>query len=315
VLGRPDTVTLGVLGAVGVGSGPLLYAFTLGLVAAVNPCGFPLLPAYLSLFVAEDADARSRRNLRALGAGAGVAAGFVVVFGLLGILVQGGIDVVVGWVPWVMIPVGLAMVGIGVAAATGRSIRLLRPMPRLGTGRGVLAMAGFGVTYAVASLSCALPLFLAAVAGSFGRLGFVDGTGTFVAYALGMGLFLMVAGLVIANAGVSALRRVRPLTRVVPRLAGAVLALVGAYLVFYWAAFVADPTATPQPIGLVEHVQAVLTGWLSQSPRVIGLVLGLVVVVVIGLATLARPRHPERPAPRAVAAAAPREPVSGRTGG
>jgi hypothetical protein len=105
----------------------------------------------------------------------------------------------------------------------------------------------------------------------------------------------------------------------VPRLAGAVLALVGAYLVFYWAAFLADPTATPQPIGLVEHVQAVLTGWLSQSPRVIGLVLGLVVVVVIGLATLPRPRprprHPERPAPRSAATAAPREPVSGRTGG
>lgn len=29
---------------------PVLYAFTLGLVAAVNPCGFPLLPAYLALF-------------------------------------------------------------------------------------------------------------------------------------------------------------------------------------------------------------------------------------------------------------------------
>ena len=68
--------------SVGVGSGPLLYAFTLGLVAAVNPCGFPLLPAYLSLFVGEDTVGRPQRNLRALGAGASVAAGFVVVFGL-----------------------------------------------------------------------------------------------------------------------------------------------------------------------------------------------------------------------------------------
>jgi cytochrome c biogenesis protein CcdA len=307
----------GILASVGVGSGPLLYAFTLGLVAAVNPCGFPLLPAYMSLFVGEDTVGRPQRNLRAVGAGASVAAGFVVVFGLLGILVEGGIAVVVGWVPWVMIPVGVAMVAIGVAAAMGRNVRLLRPIRRLGTGRSVLAMAGFGVAYAVASLSCALPLFLAAVAGSFGRLGFFDGTGTFVAYALGMGLFLMVAGLIVANAGASSLRAVRPLTRVVPRLAGGVLALVGAYLVFYWATFLAEPTAVPQPIGLVEHVQALLTSWLSQSPRVIGLVLGAVVVAAIGLAALAtRPGKPERPSsPSVPSVPSVREPVSGRAGG
>jgi cytochrome c biogenesis protein CcdA len=267
---------------VGVASGPLLYAFTLGLVAAVNPCGFPLLPAYLSFFVGEDTHG-SRRYGRGIGAGASVTAGFVVVFGLLGILVEAGIDVVLGWVPWVMIPVGLAMVGIGTAAALGRPFRLLRPIRRLGSGRGVLAMTGFGVTYAVASLTCALPLFLAAVVGSFGRLGFFDGIGTFVAYALGMGLFLMVAGLVVAHAGVSPLRRLRSIARLMPRLAGAVLGLVGAYLVFYWASFLIDPSSTPQPIGLVEHVETVLTGWLSGSPRVIGIVLGVLLLGAIAV--------------------------------
>ncbi len=36
---------------VATGSSLILFAFTLGLVAAVNPCGFPMLPAYLALFV------------------------------------------------------------------------------------------------------------------------------------------------------------------------------------------------------------------------------------------------------------------------
>jgi len=303
-------------GAVEAGSGPLLYAFTLGLVAAVNPCGFPLLPAYLSLFVGQDAVDRPRRNLRALVAGASVAGGFVVVFGLLGLLVEGGIDVVLGWVGWVMIPVGLALIAIGLAAALGRSVRPLRPIGRLGTGRSALAMAGFGVTYAVASLSCALPLFLAAVAGSFGRLGFFVGASTFVAYALGMGLFLMVAGLIVANAGVSALGRLRPLTRFVPRLAGFVLTLVGAYLVFYWATYLADPTATLQPIGIVEHVQTVLTTWLSGSPRVIGAVLGAVVLAAIGLTVLAtRVRRHGGPPARVPQLPSVREVRSGPSGG
>ncbi|MGH8995872.1 MAG: cytochrome c biogenesis CcdA family protein, partial [Acidimicrobiales bacterium] len=65
---------------VGAASGPLLYAFTLGLVAAVNPCGFPLLGAYLAFFVGDGELDRSRRNLRGVAAGASVTAGFVVVF-------------------------------------------------------------------------------------------------------------------------------------------------------------------------------------------------------------------------------------------
>jgi cytochrome c-type biogenesis protein len=282
---------IGPVGVVGVTPGPLLYAFTLGLVAAVNPCGFPLLGAYLSFFVAEGPTDRSHRAVRGLRAGASVTSGFLVVFGVLGILAETGIEVVLSWVPWVMIPIGVAMTGIGLAAVAGHPLKVPVPARRLGAGRGVLAMAGFGVTYAVASLTCALPLFLAAVAGSFGRLGFGDGIGTFVAYALGMGLFLMVAGLVVANLGVSPLRRFAPLTRFVPRLAGIVLSLVGAYLTFYWSAYVADPTAQPEPIGLVEHVQTAISNWLSSSPRAIGVVLGLALLVGLALASGARRRN------------------------
>jgi cytochrome c-type biogenesis protein len=273
----------GSVAVVGAASGPLLYAFTLGLVAAVNPCGFPLLPAYLSFFVGQGTASRPQRNARGLAAGASVTAGFVIVFALFGTLVHAGIDVVLGWVPWVMIPVGLAMAAIGAAATAGRPLRVAPPRRRLGRGRGVASMAGFGVTYAVASLTCALPLFLAAVAASFGRLGVLDGVGTFVAYALGMGLLLMVLGLVVANAGVAPLRRIRAVTRVVPRVAGAVLTVVGAYLVFYWASYLADPTASPPPIGAVEHVQTLLTTWLSQSPRVVGVVLACVVLAAIAI--------------------------------
>ncbi len=297
----------------GAGSGPLLYAFTLGLVAAVNPCGFPLLPAYLTFFVGgQDVD-RSRRTVRALVTGVSTTAGFLVVFGLCGLLVESGVDLVLGWVPWVMVPVGLGMAALGLAAAAGHPLRIAIPLRRLGDGRGPLAMAGFGVTYAVGSLTCALPLFLAAVASSFGRLGPARGVGTAAAYALGMGLLFVVAGLVVATIGVDPLRRLGRRSRALPRLGGAVLALVGAYLAFYWAVDLADPTAAPEPIGLVEHVQTTISNWLSGSPRVIGAVLGMVLVVTLFL--LATPRRRRRPPipepPAATESASVAEPVNG----
>ena len=62
---------------------PLAYAFTAGLVATVNPCGFPMLPAYLSYFVGaddEDPGPTPLRVLRAVGAAAAVSVGFFIVF-------------------------------------------------------------------------------------------------------------------------------------------------------------------------------------------------------------------------------------------
>ncbi len=40
-------------------TGALLLALTAGMLGAVNPCGFAMLPAYLSLLVAEAGAARS----------------------------------------------------------------------------------------------------------------------------------------------------------------------------------------------------------------------------------------------------------------
>ena len=38
----------------------LATSFTAGLVAAVNPCGFAMLPAYLSFFLGQEAEERDR---------------------------------------------------------------------------------------------------------------------------------------------------------------------------------------------------------------------------------------------------------------
>lgn len=273
----------------------LAYAFTLGLVAAVNPCGFPLLPAYLVAFAGEPRGGAgwAKQTERGLLAGACVTAGFVLVFGALGLVVESGARLVLGWVPWVMLPLAAAMTVAGLLALLGRQVRLHLPVPRIGSSAGPLSMAGFGVAYAVASLSCTLPLFLAGVAGSFTRLGFVTGAESFVAYALGMGLFLCVASLAVAYAGATVLRRAMPASRFVPRVSGGVLTLAGAYLVLYWLDDLVWPSSSPVPVRVVEHVQSVLTAWLGGSSRLIGAVLGAgVVAACLALAVASRDKVP-----------------------
>lgn len=266
---------------------PLTYAFVLGLVAAVNPCGFPLLPAFLALFAGDGTEGNAlSRTARGLLAGACVSTGFVLVFGILGLLVESGVRLVVGWVPWAMIPLATAMTALGVLTTLGHEVRLRAPQVRVIGNRRVVRMVGFGVAYAVGSLTCALPVFLAGVAGSFTRLGFLSGASTFVAYALGMGLLLTSASLIVAHAGARALRSVRRLSRFVPRVAGAVLIIVGLYLLLYWVSDLVASSATPVPVEVVETVQSALSGWLASSYRGVGVVLGLVVVTAFVVAAI-----------------------------
>jgi hypothetical protein len=225
--------------------------------------------------------------------------------------------VVLGWVPWAMIPLGVAMVAVGAWTLAGRSVRV--PLPVVPSGRGrrpVVGMFLFGVAYAVASLSCALPVFVAGVSGTFGRDGVAGGLADFVAYALGMGLLLAVASLVVAHAGAPALRRARRVGPVLQRVVGAVLVLVGAYLVLYWASDLADPGAISAPVRLVERVQASVVSWLSGAPRTIGVVLAVGVLAALAALFLSRPARaagepaapegsPAAPGPRTAGDAVP----------
>ena len=79
----------------------MAVALTAGMVAAFNPCGFALLPAYLALFLGDAKGATSGASVgRALAVGAAVTSGFVAVFGVAGLLISGFAVQVDAWTPY-----------------------------------------------------------------------------------------------------------------------------------------------------------------------------------------------------------------------
>jgi hypothetical protein len=72
-------------------NGLLTLAFTAGLLAPVNPCGFALLPAYLGYTAADQAEQPvSGRLARALGVGAALGVGFAATLGAAGLAIWAG---------------------------------------------------------------------------------------------------------------------------------------------------------------------------------------------------------------------------------
>src|SRR5436190_17497209 len=94
---------------------PFALALTAGMLAAVNPCGFALLPAYLSLLVlGDDSPTRTAAVGRALAATAAMTLGFAAVFGVFGLAVAPVASQVQQHLPWFTIVFGLLLAGGGV---------------------------------------------------------------------------------------------------------------------------------------------------------------------------------------------------------
>ena len=94
-----------------------VYAFLLGVVAAFNPCGFALLPAYLGLYLndqqaGDDLAARTKRSLKV---SLVVAGAFTVLFGATGALFSLASTLIVRLLPWVGLGVGLVYMAVLVA--------------------------------------------------------------------------------------------------------------------------------------------------------------------------------------------------------
>ncbi len=212
----------------------LLVALTAGMVAAFNPCGFALLPAYLALFLGDQAGARSTSSvIRALEVGAAVTAGFVAVFGLAGILISGFAVQVSAWTPYATVVAGPFLVGLGIWLISGRELTVRLPRWSRATDQGLFGMFTYGVIYATVSLSCTIPVFLVAVVGTFRADNFAAGVAVLLAYAAGMGLILTALAVALALAKDGFVQRSRSVLPWLNRISGALLIVAGAYLTWY----------------------------------------------------------------------------------
>jgi cytochrome c-type biogenesis protein len=220
---------------------PVGYAFGAGMVASVNPCGFFMLPSYISYHLGtEDPDFYRASVASRLGKSVvlgGVAtAGFVVIFALVGSVIAAGGQWLIRVFPYAGVAIGALMVGLGLwLLVTHRTLGIMAASRvTLDRQRNLRNVFLFGIAYAIGSLSCTLPIFLVVVGGSLASQGVAASFGQFVSYALGMGLILVAVTIGSALFQGSVARWLRRAIPYVHRASALFLVAAGAYLVYYW---------------------------------------------------------------------------------
>ncbi|AIC71749.1 membrane protein [Mycobacteroides abscessus subsp. massiliense str. GO 06] len=244
-------------------------AFAAGLIAALNPCGFALLPVYLALVVRGPGAeiGKSQALARAVIATVVMAGGFVAVFTVFGLLTVSVASVIQRYLPFVTVVFGIGLVILGLWLLAGRDIIALMPKvldanaptTRLGS------MFGYGVGYAVASLSCTIGPFLAVTSTTFESGSLFDGVLVYLAYASGITLVVGTLAVSTALASTMLLKAMRRALPYLNRVSGAILIVVGAYVGYYGSyevrLFHANGNPDDPIINAAGKIQRTISGW------------------------------------------------------
>ncbi len=217
------------------------YALLLGAIAAFNPCGFALLPAYLTVIMTGSADGGVTRGValrRAVGFALAMSLGFLVVFAAFGVLF-GAINLglqasVLPAISYVTIVLGALVMGLGVVVVVrgelaGPGLRIKGHAPRA----AFWSQAAYGASFALASLSCTIGLFLVVVTQAIDAASPADAVVPFLAYAGGMGASVVIVSVLAALVGTTAAAALRRRTPVLMRAGGVLMVLAGLFVLVY----------------------------------------------------------------------------------
>jgi cytochrome c-type biogenesis protein len=260
----------------------LWLSFGSGLLAAVNPCGFVLLPTYLMYFLGVSGRPGTQRATvrRALLVSAALSAGFMTIF----IIVGGVSRLFTDWLnqnaKYVSLLIGVALVILGIAMLFG--YRLPFSTPKLETGKRdqtVASMYVFGLAYAIASIGCTLGPFSATVLGTIDTDGFFQGIIAIILYGLAMSLLITTLTVTLALAQGGLLKSLRIGMTYVEIASAIIMILSGLYLTWYWFNDIRDRYD--------DDFTGRVLNWQERIAQIIDdnrLVLAIVFAVIVGVA-------------------------------
>ena len=222
----------------------LFFAFTAGMLATVNPCGWAMLPSFVAYYLGSrqagyDEQPFVSRLWDGLLLGLLVTSGFLVVFGGAGIGISLGLRAIVQWVPFIALLVGVALTLLGVWLLAGKSLPFSLPALNVDLqSRNPKTAFLFGIAYAFASLSCTLPIFLVVVGTSLTAVGATGNAAMFFSYAAGMAVVLIAVSMSAALVKGAVTESLRGLLPYVHRIGAVMLILAGVYLIWYQSRYI-----------------------------------------------------------------------------
>ena len=264
--------------------GNFAYSFVLGILAAVNPCGFVLLPTYLLFFLGtreEENLTTSERLRRALVVGAGISVGFLGIFFVIGVISR----LFTQWIEfnakYASFVIGIGLLVAGVRMLSGWTPKFAMPQISGVQTRTFRATVVYGVAYAIASIGCTIGFLTTAVFGSIAVNGFVSGVISILLYGLGMAMLVTALTVSLAFAKTGLVTLIKNRLNIIQKIGAGFVTLTGIYLIAYWYAAISESNSA-NFVRRVERWQTKVVSFLQEQGALrLAVILTAVVVTAI----------------------------------
>ncbi len=240
-------------------------AIIAGIVSFFSPCAFPMLPGYMAYYLKKYSEEGGEIPLRRSAiAGTVSATGIIVVYLAIGIVVVFAGTSVMQYVSIFGLIVGIILIVLGILLFTPLQYwKIVRPFQNLWTrirssrrkktgeseggevegpsdssGSGFYGgMFLYGLGYGAAAAGCTAPIFIAVILTALVSGSLLLGIILLILYTITAALLMLGVTIAIAYFGADAAQKLSKYTEVIKKVSGAVLVVVGVYLI--WINFAA----------------------------------------------------------------------------
>ena len=248
-----------------------LFAVGAGVMVFFSPCSFPMLPGYMSFYLANKKQRTGKFDeqtaKKALPDGLATAAGLMGILLLIGILLIPFVNIIGGFIPVLELVVGFLILSMGIVMVMEYdSGKIVRPFKNLmsaisssqpmimvknGIERGIKAITGkefsfsdnadgtrtglfwYGVAYGTAATGCVAPVVVGLLTASIGR-GILTGLFVFLIFAATAGALMVAFTMMVAASESTIVDKLKASTRQIEMVGGTVMIIVGLYLMYYF---------------------------------------------------------------------------------
>jgi cytochrome c biogenesis protein CcdA len=186
-----------------------------------------MLPGYISYYLGT-----ATHQKKAITGGIVCSLGLLLTYSLIGLLASLFSTLISAYISTFELIAGIITLFMGIVLTTKLTPPQI-PIPiKAPKQKGFAGLFVYGILYGLATISCSAPIFFAilfyAISSSASEA-FLS----FIIYALGMGLPLILITIMLDKAKETILKKATEWTPIIQRLAGLILILVGAYLIIY----------------------------------------------------------------------------------
>lgn len=206
-----------------------MLIFTAGVLALLSPCGYPMLPGYVSYYLGADVSVG-----KAVPSGVACTLGLISVFTAIGAAASFLGVLISSYLPFLELAAGIVVIFLGISILAGFRLPAFWAKITAPRRRGLIGIFLYGAAYGLATLGCSAPVFFSILFYAVAARGLIGGMVAFIVYAIGMGLPLVLTTILVAKAKELTLRKMLSAMPMLQRLSGVVLVLIGIYLIFFY---------------------------------------------------------------------------------